>query len=204
MSLTIPNTFTTNTPIVAADVNANFSAISAKFSGGIVDADISGTASIGVDKLAARYEHIYAQFHFAAAATAAVPAAFFPVYKDGKGAWTVEQIQWVCNDVGGGTTTMKIDWGYYTTNAPPVWTVTTAVLTASALASGSGYAQAAGQGIITPTVSTIDWPADSFVRCLAVTFPVWDATMIDGTSAPTNANKSLDIVIALRRSITAS
>lgn len=151
--------FTAGSTIVAADVNSRFDDIKSKFNANIINADISTSAAISVDKLDANYEHMLVNFFVQSTSTDDFvwPAAntivqAIPIYNDGRGSWVVSGGTLVCSDCGANDSQVRFEWGRYTTGT---WGVVTTVVSAVAINSDDSSTDTAGQQALTIAAGTL-------------------------------------------------
>lgn len=184
MGYTTPNTFSAGTAAVAADVNANFTAINNWANGNIINSDISNDAAISVSKLAASKEHLLLTFPVVTDTTATGIKSYIPIYKDNNGDWTAVYSQWLCTDPGSAPASYQLKWGYYSGAS---------VLTSANI--GSAVSVSGSDAVITQGVSSIGatMAFDGNVRTL-----ILDVT-VGGT-----ASGGLWVSVLLSRTISAS
>ena len=116
MALTLTNTLNGKTTIVAQDIDDNFADITAKFNGGIGDADVDTNAAIQSSKLSENQFHIYVPLsvHYEGAAigwpgsNTVVALAALP---GPSGVWNVDEIIWACTNTGDAAGAFRIHFG---------------------------------------------------------------------------------------------
>lgn len=202
MSLTITNTFTAGSTIVAADINTNFTDVSNKF-GNIDNSDIKSGAAIDVDKLSAQYQEkdivlVVHQAQLAAgwpAASATTPLAVIPIPgSNGDTAWTATDVSWVCTDTGDGAGDFDVRYGEF--NSTGVWTNTASVVTTVSMTNANAANDANdGKALEGGSVSL---PFATTSRGLAIMSSAASATTLAG-----GTGKFLAVTVTLRRKISA-
>lgn len=161
----MPLTYTTadfvaSTAMTAANLNAHFADVKAKFAAGIVNGDIATNAGISVSKLSANKEHMIVKLalHGPKQTTAPLwPVAGVMVDSvmipdDGKGNWTITAGGLMCHDVGNDDAQVRFEWGRYVAG---VWTVTSTPVASVAINSDDSGVNTAGQQTLTIASSTL-------------------------------------------------
>jgi hypothetical protein len=192
--------FTNTAPVAggtiqATDISQMRTDLENKFSGGIVNADISTDAAISISKLDANYEHVMVPISLVGPTAGGFPAsgavAAFPLTNDSKGNWVVTHADWVCNDVGDELGTFALQYGQFVAGT---WTSTTAIGSSVTIASSDSGANTAGQGSVSGVSSVTLTAASNKMIAIVAT----------GASATTlTADPSyLTVVVQMRRQIT--
>lgn len=108
---------TLSSTIVKAELEANFNAVRAKFDQGIVNEDIAPTAAISITKITERFQEVWINILYDAAARGVWPAAVADAANitvaearnavivplpgtDADTAWSVTDVSWTCTDPG--------------------------------------------------------------------------------------------------------
>jgi hypothetical protein len=198
MSLTIPNTFIAGTPIVAADVNANFTAVANKFAGGITASDLAAGAGVLATQLAEPYEHMCVNLWTTstilgagglAAADRIIAIYPFPLAA-GDPSWTAQSVQWICSDTGTGAGRVAVEYDTIATGGGAETVIST--LTTLVLANGAG-ADDLNQGE-TAVTTVLARAAIDAQRYLVLRITTADAN--------TMSTGYLSVTVRLRRPIT--
>ena len=163
------SSFEAGDTIAGSDIVSRFDDVATKFNAGIVNADVSTTAAISIDKIDANIEHMLVTFHvgnvgatdFVWPAVGTVVRAF-PIPDDGKGNWTISAGEMVCSDVGADDSQVRFEWGRYVTGT---WTVTSTMVTAVAINSDDSAANTSGHQTLTLAATAL---AAGTHRCLAM------------------------------------
>ena len=112
-------TTTLSNTISKSELEANFSSIQTKFSGGIDNSDIRGNAGISIDKLDASKEYVIVMLKSQADGTGLDTADQYrdfvavPGLSADQANWTLKGASWLCVDVGTGAASFDIEWCNY-------------------------------------------------------------------------------------------
>ena len=113
-------TTTLNNTITKSELDANFAAIQAKFSGGVDDHDIKASAGISLTKLAGSMEYCLITLETRGDTTGLTVGGQlrdevpFPGLDATQSIWTLKAASWVCTDTGTASTAkFDVEWGTY-------------------------------------------------------------------------------------------
>ncbi len=152
MALTLPYPSLTTNPATKAEVEGNFTAISAKLGGNLVNADISASAAISVSKLDKSYEYMNVKLYSADVTVTPGILDYLPLYNDGKGSWSVVGVQYLMDDAGTTGPTFQVLFGY-PTDASTTFNTTTTVTAATAVTASNGNYRHASVTVTGATVA---------------------------------------------------
>ncbi len=201
MALTITNTSLSGT-IDASELDQNFTDVVNKFSGNIVNADISSTAGIATSKLAADKAEWIVELRFVMGGATTYSAIADNTIVDavpvpgasGDTAWTIADAAYATNRTGtSGNPTFNLLYGYW--DASSNFQTTLTILDEQAITATTGEA---GQASITPTGTSINFP-DSQQRVIALA-----KGSTNGTAACDTEGDFIRVSLRLTRSLQAS
>lgn len=209
MPITYPHTFATKTIISGAELDQQFAVISNKLNANIVAGDINASAGIPLAALAASYERMYINFNMNSANfMSTVPAfvgwpavggilAISPMVGGaGTGSWTIKAGSWACTDVGAGTETFAIDYGYYDNAGAFVTAAPGAAGIVTGAINNAGGADRGGQGALVIVAGTLAFDAQPRLLRIRTTAPAGaDNTFLSVTGS------TLTITLELSRQI---
>lgn len=217
MAVTLPFPTLTGT-IVSTQLDSNFSTLANRF-GNIVNADISSSAAIDIDKLSAQYERLIVTLKVVtaidsaaatsvngyndaslSAVTTGIRLDYCPIPGDSSDAnWSIYDVSWICTDTGDGATTVSVQWGYF--DAVGAWQNSATVVSAITLANASVANDANDAHHVNSSATALDFnhgTGGNTPRSLALVL----GTV--GTGTLSAEGSFLAVSILLRRKIQAS
>jgi hypothetical protein len=187
MPITFDHTFADGETLTHTKLNDNNNNISDKFNGGIVNADISGSAAIATSKLSGNTYSVYVNMIVDSQIAGGWPGAgtlSIAPLPGPNGTWTVAEVLWCCDDVGGGGGDFQIQYG----------TMAAGAFSSDGNVTSSTIIAAAGAGSATVSSNTLTKSATDEVLALVATGA--DATCMTGA-----ANKTFHVMVRLTRAI---
>lgn len=215
MAVTLPYP-TLSGAIVSTQLDSNFSTIANKF-GNIMNADISASAAIDIDKLSAQYERLLVKFKVlnnagttvtvegsAGASLSALAAGtrldVVPLPGDSSDAnWAIYDVAWACNDTGNNATKVRVEWGYF--DGTGTWTVSTTPVAAFTLTNAAAGDDANDALQVNSSATTLDFnhaTGGNTPRSLALVLDTQGANTVSAAAS------YLVVSLLLRRKIQAS
>ena len=197
-------TTTLNNTITKSELDDNFAAIQAKFSGGIDDHDIKASAGISLAKLAGSMEYCLITLETRGDGTGLNTASSqlrdevpFPGLDGTQDQWTLAAASWVATDTGTASTAkFDVEWGTYA--ADGAYAVVETLINAETLIFPSGG------GVANSKQCTIDEQEVAFHASLSsvfrLTIDTAHADALDDTDTPASPSY-LKVSLLLERPI---
>ena len=159
MAFIIPNTFAAGAVIDPTLVNANNTAIAAKFNGQIGGSDLVGSSDpVLLSSLVASRQRIQAKLRFNNPVTGFWCAGslldFYPLVQESAVGWTADSITWFCAQVGAGVGQFQVQLGTF--NGSGAWVSSYTLVNTITMSNIGGPGNASTTSVV-GTPYTIAW-----------------------------------------------